>query len=106
MPIFSIEIDTDNLTCSSKVNGIDIDFDGLTISKYTYKDCSCCDEEDSDEIIHSYSVSYEVQSEDYSDMIRESFYWDSKNKEVERTRFTKMVSLASQKLMKKLGFKK
>lgn len=107
MPVFSIEIDTDNLTCVKKVNGIEVDFDSIALSKYTYRDYSCCcDDDDEPEFVTSYDVSYEMKSSDGRGSIRESFYWDSKSNDIYRSSFTSMVSSAAAKLLEKLKIKK
>lgn len=107
MPVFTIEIDTDALTCVKTVNGMPVDFDSISLSQYTYTDHSCCcDEEDEAEIVRAYDVSYEVIGSDGESRVRESFYWDSRSGQIERTSFTKMVSVAAAKLLKKLGLKK
>lgn len=37
MPVFTIEIDTDAKTCRKMVNGVEMDFDEMSLSQHSYK---------------------------------------------------------------------
>lgn len=91
MPKFSIEIDTDAKTCKKMVNGMEVDVDEMSLSKYTFnRSCDPC-EGDQDKKVTEYYVSLSVEKDDHT--IRQSYRWtEDESNEVSEIDYSEVAS--------------